>query len=151
MREVGGTAGGGDAAAAPVTRMRREPQVPTAAEQEAFSAAFPTRQSCYMPPGQRKQGAYDKGMRMDAEGIRQHGTEGPDAWRVRVVMGTEQGETRIYQNEYAPAVRGNIVEFDKNDKPRLLIPVPVSKRMAPGESTALKYGGHFTRAVLLFM
>ena len=77
---------------------------------------------------------------MDAEGIKQHGTEGPDAWRVRVVMGTEQGETRIYQEEFAPAVRGNIAEFDENDKPCLMIPVPVSARMAPGGSVKIRFG-----------
>ena len=87
----------------PVTRVRPEPRVPTAAEQEAFGAACPTRQSWYMPTGQRKQDTYDEGMRMDAEGIEQYGTEGPGAWRVRMVMGTEKGETRIYQEEYAPA------------------------------------------------
>ena len=91
-----------------------------------------------MPSGQAKQDAYDKGMRADAEGIKQHGTDGPDAWRVRMVMGTEAGEPRIYQEEYAPAVRGNIVEFDENDKPRLMVPVPVSARMAPGGS--VKFG-----------
>ena len=122
----------------PVTRMRPEPHIPTAAEQAAFSAECPTRPSCYMPSGRRKQDAYDHGMRMDADGIKQHGTEGPDAWRVRVVMGTEQGETRIYQDEYAPAVRGNIVEFDEHDKPRLMIPVPIRERMAPGGSVKVR-------------
>ena len=124
--------------APPVSRVRPEPHVPTVAEQAAFSAACPTRQSCYMPSGQAKQDAYDEGMRMDAEGIKQYGTDGPDAWRVRMVMGTEKGETRIYQEEYAPAVRGNIAEFDENDKPRLMIPVPVSARMAPGGSVKIR-------------
>ena len=39
----------------------------------------------------------------------------------------------------APAVRGNIVEFDENDKPRLLMPVPVSERMAPGGSVKIRF------------
>ena len=122
----------------PVTRMRPDPHIPTADEQEAFSAECPTREACYMPAGQLKQDTYDAGMKMDADGIKQHGTEGPDAWRVRMVMGTEKGEVRIYQEEYAPAVRGNIVEFDANDKPRLLIPVRVSARMAPGGSVKIR-------------
>lgn len=38
----------------PVTRLRPDPHLPAVAEQEAFSAACPTRQSRYMPAGQLK-------------------------------------------------------------------------------------------------
>ena len=122
----------------PVTRLRREPRCPTAAEQADFRAACPTRESCYEAAGWLKQQRYDDGMQKDAAGIATYGMTGPDAWRVRMVPGTEQGEVRIYKHEYAPAVRGKLVEFDEEDRPRLHVPVPVSARMAPEGSVKIR-------------
>ena len=51
-----------------------------------------------------------------------------------MVPGTEQGEVRIYKHEYAPAVRGQLVEFDEDDKPRLHVPVPVAAAFVPCDS-----------------
>ena len=47
-------------------------------------------------------------------------------------------------------LRGNIAEFDENDKPRLMMPVPVSARMAPGGSVKIRCDNDLEDAYLRF-
>ena len=89
-------------------------------------------ESVFTDEGISLKSAYEQGMVRDAEGLERHGTEGPDAWHVRMKQGEPPGETRLTQQHLQPEARGVPIAFDtETGAPRIDSPVPFSARMKP--------------------
>ena len=93
---------------------------------------FKTEEPVFTEEGVRLKNAYEQGMVRDAEGLERHGTEGPDAWHVRMKQGEPPGETRLTQQHLQLEARGVPIAFDtETGAPRIDSPVPISARMKP--------------------
>ena len=116
----------------PGTSRPPEPWAPSTEQQAAFVERFKTEESVFTDEGISMKNAYEQGMVRDAEGLQRYGTEGPDAWHVRMKQGEPPGETRLTQQHLQPEAQGVPIAFDPDTGvPRIDSPVPISARMKP--------------------